>query len=248
MSDAALRPPLLAAIFDLDDTLHDDTATYRHAAERVARDAAAAHGVDARALHAAYVAEAEYFWKNLSEAQLSTSLGSVRTAMWRSALRSVGLDDLDSAQRCAADYNRFRKDELRLWPGVRELLANLRRDGLHLGLLTNGFAETHREKIAQLELSDAFDKVFIADEVGMLKPDPRLFRYACKQLDVEPPAAAMVGDRYERDVAGAAAAGLFTVWLNVRHEQLPEGACAPDALVHDIAEVEGALRAARKRR
>ncbi len=248
MSDAGTRPPLRAVIFDLDDTLHDDTAAYHRAAQRVACDLGAARGVDAAALLAAYVAEAERFWQNLSDVQLKTSLGGVRTAMWLSALRSVGVDDLASAERCAADYNRFRKDELQIWPGVRELLAELRRDGLRLALLTNGFAETHREKIAQLDLGDAFDELFIADEVGMVKPDPRLFRYACKQLGVEPAAAAMVGDRYERDIAGAAEAGLYTVWLNARGENLPQGARAPDALVHDFAQVEGALRAARKRR
>lgn len=243
----AERPPLAAVLFDLDDTLHDDTATYRRAAELVSRQVAQERGIDAAALHAAYVAEAERFWHNLSGAQFGTPLGRLRAKMWAAALRDVGLEELDLAERCAVDYNRLRKDELQLWPGVLDLLAGLRRDGLRLGLLTNGFAETHREKIAQLELDEAFDAFFLADEVGLVKPDPRFFRYACEQLGVEPAAAAMVGDRYERDIAGAAEAGLYTVWLNARRQALPEGAREPDARVHDFAEVEGALRTARKR-
>jgi putative hydrolase of the HAD superfamily len=248
MIDALSRPPLAAVLFDLDDTLHDDTATYRRAAELVAREVAATRGIEAEALHAAYVAVAERFWHNLSRAQFGTRLGSLRVEMWGEALRAVGLDDESLAEQCAADYNRFRKDELRLWPGVLELLAALRRDGLRLGLVTNGFAETHREKIAQLALEDAFDELFIADEVGMVKPDPKLFRFACERLGVAPEAAAMVGDRYERDICGAAEVGIYTVWLNSRRLTVPEGEPQPDATVGEFSEVEGALRNARKRR
>jgi FMN phosphatase YigB (HAD superfamily) len=47
----------------------------------------------------------------------------------------------------------------------------------------------------------------------------------------------MVGDRYERDIRGAAEAGLFTIWLNVRDENLPPGAAPPDATCSSIADV-----------
>jgi len=122
-------------------------------------------------------------------------------------------------------------------------VASLRTRGLRLALVTNGFAETHREKIVLLQLEDAFDEVFIADEVGMLKPDPRLFALACERLGVLPAAAAMVGDRYERDIRGAHDVGLFTVWLNVRDETVPSGAPRPDAIVTAIADVERVLPA-----
>jgi len=49
------------------------------------------------------------------------------------------------------------------------------------------------------------------------------------------------GDRYERDIAGAIEAGLFTIWMNLRNEPLPENAPAPDAIVTTIAEVSALL-------
>jgi putative hydrolase of the HAD superfamily len=103
--------------------------------------------------------------------------------------------------------------------------------------VTNGVSETHTEKIALLELSDRFDAIFLADETGMVKPDPRLFVHACERLGSRPGATAMVGDRYERDIAGAIEAGLFTIWVNVRGEPLPEGAAVPAATVGTIAQV-----------
>ncbi len=236
-----MRPPLAAVLFDLDDTLHDDTATYRGAAGRVAHDVAGTHAIEADALLGAYVAQAETFWQSLGAESLGTPLVDVRAKMWRAALGAVGLSDEALAARCGVDYNRYRRELLQLWPGALELLARLRDGGCKLALITNGFAETHREKIALLALEDAFDEIFIADEVGLLKPDVRLFRLAAERLGVEANACAMVGDRFERDVRGAHDAGMFTVWMNVRDETVPHSGPQPDAIVRRIAEVEGVL-------
>jgi len=234
-----------AVLFDLDDTLHDDTLTYRRAAERVAGDVARECGIDAGPLLQAYVAGAEAFWQTLSPETFGTPLVGIRVHMWRSALEAVALDDAALAERCAAAYNRYRRDYLQLWPGALELLVRLRARGMKLALITNGFAETHREKLELLRLEDAFDEVFIADEVGLLKPDPRIFALAAERLGVAASACAMVGDRFERDIRGAQAAGMFSVWMNVRDEAVPSGAAAPDAIVARIDEIEGVLPFAR---
>jgi len=236
-----MRPPLAAVLFDLDDTLHDDTATYRKAAQRVAADMAEKYGCDAVTLFEAYVTQAERFWHELAPDALGAPLVGVRARLWAAALGAVALHDADLPATCADAYKQYRREALVLWPGALELLAHLRARGLKLGLITNGFAETHREKIALLALEDAFDELFIADEVGMLKPDPRLFRLAAERLGVEPEACAMVGDRFERDVRGAQAAGMFTVWMNVRAEALPSTGPPPDAVVTGIDAVEAAL-------
>ena len=63
-----------------------------------------------------------------------------------------------------------------------------------------------------------------------------LFAHACRTLGGAPAHSAMVGDRYDRDIRGALEAGLFTIWLNVRAEELPAGAPPPDATCSSIAE------------
>jgi putative hydrolase of the HAD superfamily len=75
----------------------------------------------------------------------------------------------------------------------------------------------------------------------MVKPDPLLFAHACTKLRCSPAQSAMVGDRYERDIAGALDAGLFTIWVNVRNEHVPAGARPPHVTVSGIAEVESHL-------
>jgi HAD superfamily hydrolase (TIGR01509 family) len=229
-------------LFDLDDTLHDDTLAYQSAAEEVAHEIAAEHGIDALALKSAYVAAAEGFWKRLTSATLRVQLARVRESLWGDALESVGLADRELAERSAGLYSDYRKRRYALFPGAADLLRKLKAKGKRLGLVTNGFSETHREKIALLRIGEFFDAVFIADEIGMLKPDPLLFAHACTALGGSPSGSAMVGDRYERDVRGAHDAGLFTVWLNVRDEPLPAGAPPPDATCASLADVERVLR------
>ena len=224
-------------LFDLDDTLHDDTNAYHNAAEEVAREVAAEHGIDALALKAAYVTEAEGFWKRLSVDDLKLKLASIRASMWQTALESVGVGhDPELAQRSAERYDEYRVKYFTLFPGATDLLRSLRARGMKLGIVTNGLSETHREKIAVLQISEYFDAIFLADEVGMVKPDPLLFAHACRTLGAASVHGAMVGDRYDRDIAGALAAGLFTLWLNVRGEELPPGAAPPDATCSSIAQ------------
>jgi putative hydrolase of the HAD superfamily len=228
-------------LFDLDDTLHDDTLAYQSAAEDVAHEIAAEHGVDAIALKAAYIAQAEGFWKRLSPEAFAIKLANIRPQLWGAALETVGLQDASLAHRSAQMYDEYRKRYYAVFPGVIELLSELRAAGKKLGIVTNGFAETHYEKIALLRIGEFFDALFIADELGMLKPDPLLFAHACTTLGSAPARTAMVGDRYDRDVKGAAAAGLFTVYLKVRDEVLPDGCTPPDATCTSILEVSRVL-------
>lgn len=228
-------------LFDLDDTLHDDTYAYTNAAEEVAREVAAEHGIDALALKAAYIAEAEGFWHRLSPLDLKVKLASLRASMWQAALESVGLGDAHLAHRSAERYNAYRVKYFTLFPGAVTLLWSLRERGIKLGIVTNGLSETHREKIALLQIGEYFDAIFLSDEVGMVKPDPLLFAHACRTLGGAPAHAAMVGDRYDRDIRGAMDAGLYTIWLNVRNEELPPGAAPPDATCSSIGEVSRIL-------
>jgi HAD superfamily hydrolase (TIGR01549 family) len=228
-------------LFDLDDTLHDDTAAFHGAAEEVAREVAAEHGIDALALKSAYVSQAEGFWHRLTAEQLQTRLSNVRAQLWGEALSRLGIDDSDVAERSADRYNEYRKRYFSVFPGAVETLRTLRERGCKLGILTNGFSETHREKIALLQIGDLFDAIFIADEVGMLKPDPLLFAHACRELGSSPMHGAMVGDRYDRDIRGALDAGMFAIWLKVRDESLPPGAPPPHAVCESIVEVPSVL-------
>ena len=113
--------------------------------------------IDALALKAAYVRAAEGFWTRLTAEDLDVELAGVRRELWRRALESVGIeDDPPAAADAAQRYNEYRKKYYAPFPGAMELLRALRGRGKRLGLVTNGFSETHREKDRAAEARRVF--------------------------------------------------------------------------------------------
>jgi putative hydrolase of the HAD superfamily len=229
-------------LFDLDDTLLDDSAAYKLAARHVAEHVAAERGIVAEDLFRAYVAQANGFWKKLSAEHLTVPIHDARVQLWSDALVAAGVPlDIALAEKSAEEYTRYRAERLELFPGALDLIRGLREHGCKLGIVTNGFAATHNEKVDRVGLRPLVDAVFLADEMGMVKPDPEIFRLACRTLGSDPQHTAMVGDRYDRDIIGAADVGLFTVLIDIHAIPLPEGARPPDAVVDSVGEVLAVL-------
>ena len=95
----------------------------------------------------------------------------------------------------------------RLDPTLPAALAALRAAGFRLGVVSNADTRT-RGIVEGLGLTPLVDTVLISAEVGLQKPDPRIFHLACARLGVTPGEAVHVGDSLDADVCGARAAGL----------------------------------------
>jgi len=98
------------------------------------------------------------------------------------------------------------------YPHAAEVLDQLRRH-VRLGLVTNGTSDLQRRKLALAGLDGRFDVVVAACDVGVGKPDPAMFAAALETLAVPASEAVMVGNDLDRDIAGAAAAGIRSLWI-----------------------------------
>ena len=101
-----------------------------------------------------------------------------------------------------------------LYAGARAVLEELA-SRASLALVSNGFGEVQRSRIARLGLDEYFDAVAISAEVGVAKPDSGIFDYVFESLGS--PArqtAVMVGDNLSADIAGGANYGIATCWYN----------------------------------
>ncbi|MEF8777830.1 MAG: HAD family hydrolase, partial [Natronomonas sp.] len=107
-------------------------------------------------------------------------------------------------------YREVIGEELTPVDGAEKLLTALRKR-YQIGLLTDGPGETQRDKLRRLGWEDTFDAVVITGPLGTSKPDQRAFETLVDTLDVAPDQAIYVGDDPERDIVGAAAAGLVPV-------------------------------------
>lgn len=82
-----------------------------------------------------------------------------------------------------------------------------------VGILTNGFAETQRKKFEAFDLYSSADYIIISEEVGALKPDPRVFEYATELTGHPADEILYVGDSYTSDIEGGNNYGWKTAWF-----------------------------------
>src|SRR2546428_450727 len=98
-------------------------------------------------------------------------------------------------------------------PSAEPALELARARGLTAGVISNSNG-TIRATLRTLGLLPSLDFVLDSAEVGVEKPDPRIFRLALERARVAPREAVYVGDLYSVDVRGARAAGLDAVLLD----------------------------------
>ncbi|MEI6084694.1 MAG: HAD-IA family hydrolase [Verrucomicrobiota bacterium] len=108
-------------------------------------------------------------------------------------------------------------DAWRVLPGVVPALKACR--GRHVGVISN-WDERLRPLLTNLELLQYFDSLTISCEVGVEKPDARMFQTALRSAGVAAGEALHVGDSPVEDVEGARACGL-TARLVEANELLP---------------------------
>lgn len=113
-----------------------------------------------------------------------------------------------------------------LIPGAAELVRELARRGYRLALVADGPAATFENVLTQHGLYGSFEAFAISGNLGYAKPDRRIFEHALGQLGI-PPAeygrTLMLGNYLARDVKGANALGMISVWLDwgPRRPKLP---------------------------
>ncbi len=220
-----------AVLCDLDDTLFDHTHASRCAAS---------------ALHHAMPDFAcwsvEEFMRRHSETLEvihldvlagRVSIAEARIERFRRLLVAAQAARADAiAPDLARDYRRAYEAAWQTVAGAVPLLAALKQRGLLTAVVTNNLVSEQRIKLEQCGLAMHVDALLASEEVGVQKPDPRIFQAALDRLNVEADAAVMIGDAWSTDIEGARAAGIRPVWLN------RFGAVALDPTVRQIRSLE----------
>ena len=158
------------------------------------------------------------------------NLEEMRFQAFKRTLESIGCADDAFAVDLNALYLRHRFEDVELYSDVIPTLDALR-DDFVLGLLSNGNGYPER-----CGLPNRFRFVVFSQDVGAEKPDPEIFREACKRAGCQPRELMHVGDSLESDVAGANGVGTVSVWLN--REGIPNSTCVvPDYEIRSLAQV-----------
>lgn len=209
-------------LFDLNGTLLDPAPI----AEPLGLGADASHAALDEAIHLACVETMSGSYRPLPEL-----LGA---ALRRRAELAGTLAGLDEAIERAARMPAF--------PDAADALGRLREHGLEVGVLTNSPTLTGRRGLEAAGLLDAMSLVVGTDEIGVFKPDPRVYRHGVARAGCRPEEVCLVA-AHGWDCAGAARAGLRSAWVARRERVLNAALPRPDVSAGTLLEAADAVAA-----
>ena len=150
------------------------------------------------------------------------------------------------AEEYAALYMKLHNERIRPMDGAVEALDAMKEVGLRLAVVTNGVAESQREKLERFGLTERFEYIFIDTEIGYSKPDPRIFAYALDKMQLRAEEVWMIGDNIRWDVGGPQQLGITGVWINSKQVVLPENyEIVPDLHCDSLLEVVEVIKSIR---
>ena len=97
---------------------------------------------------------------------------------------------------------------------IKEILAQLRRQGCRVWLLSNAQRAFTEYELRYLGLLDAFDGIYISSDHMCRKPDRRFFDALIYGEDLDRKKCIMIGNDRDTDIKGARSAGLDTLYIH----------------------------------
>ncbi len=204
-----------ALVFDLDDTLYPERQFVRSGLAAVGAWLREQRGVEGFADEAGRVFDE-----------------GVRGRIFDETLRRLGVAGApDLVTQMVAVY-RAHQPELALYDDAEWAISKFGAE-MTLGIITDGFAATQRNKVAALGLAGRFRAIVYSDDLGRQnwKPSPEPFLAMMTRVECEPSACVYVGDNPGKDFAAPNQLGWITVQLcraegeyaHLRSSRLPAG-------------------------
>lgn len=100
-----------------------------------------------------------------------------------------------------------------------------------LHIITNGFEEVQHKKLKNSGIDRYFSTVTTSEEVGLKKPNPKVFLTALNKANSLPAQSVMIGDSLEADILGANNIGMQTIFYNYRNESISKKIKSIDSLI-----------------
>lgn len=226
-------------LFDLDDTLFDHIGTARATLAATAAGRSALRGVPVEDLYARYSELLEELHPQVMTGRISYQEARQQRFARLLAPYEPAVSAYEFAQHYYGHYQQLRRPVA----GALALLQALKPE-YKIGVVTNNRLAEQQEKLRHLGMSALVDALITSEEVGVLKPDARIYQVALARLGAEAAQTVMVGDNWQADVVGALAVGIRPVWLNRTGATRPLPHVAELTSLEPLAEVLHQLRTA----
>lgn len=162
----------------------------------------------------------EELWARYRLGELTQS--ELRKTRWNAAFAHFSYENEELGLQMGKAYIDRCPRKTRVFPGTYEILTALRsRYSMHI--ITNGFKEVQFIKLTEANLIDYFDVVVTSDDVGVQKPNAKVFLHALELASARADESVMIGDDLAVDCHGAIAVGMKAVWFNPGRESVSAG-------------------------
>lgn len=222
--------------FDLDDTLIDFHANSRSALRLLyEQEGLASYYATCEEWIGAYECHNHKLWDRYNRGEITQDF--LRLDRFRTPLNAGWggtVDELDAyCLRLDPLYLGLLAAQTAMVDGAVELVESLRDKGYNIGVLSNGFTDVQNRKLVNTGLDRIVDLMVLSDDIGVNKPDPRLFVHAMSRTaDMEPSHHLMIGDNPDTDIAGAVRSGWRAIHLDRR---LGAGATLSEEKTHLVS-------------
>jgi putative hydrolase of the HAD superfamily len=202
-----------AVLFDLDNTLFDHQHSLRTAIEAIRAKLPDFTPFKKQQL-------IEVYERSLQQAYDSYLRGDISyyekdIVKFRSFYAELNLPESnqDRINEFKSVYQAAYRSSRRATPGSIETLIELKQACYKLAIVTNGQTVDQLEKAEAIGVAKLVYRIFTSQEVGVVKPDPRIFEVALQALDCEARWSFMVGDDPKTDIQGAINQGKLCPFL-----------------------------------
>ena len=230
--------PLAAVFFDIDDTLYS-TTVFADKARRAALDAM---------IQAGLRSSRDACLKELNEVITEfTSNHGYHFDKVIQRLPHKASDHLNPAVLAAAGvvaYHETKWRELQVYDDVYDVLRWLANKNLIRGIISAGRTIKQAEKLIRLKIYDFLtpDAIFFTDQIGISKPNSKLYRRVAADLQLDPKKCMYVGDNPTQDIDPSKAEG----FIGVRSHRSGRyagvsGEAEPDYTIQDFYQLKDLL-------
>ncbi|GAA5416077.1 pyrimidine 5'-nucleotidase YjjG [Paraliobacillus ryukyuensis] len=218
---------MLTIIFDVDDTLYDQSRPFKIAAQ-----AFFDRTFTEEELHELYISSRKFSDELFHQSTTGeVSVEDLQVYRITEAAKTFEITlNRQEALHFQADYLAELK-KMTLFEEVEQLLTLLhQQDDIQLAVLTNGEKEHQAMKIDKLRLDRWIpdNHLFISGALGVAKPDKRVFEIIEVQLGLDKENTIYIGDSFDHDIVGAKQVGWKAIWMNHRKRTAPRKDLAPD--------------------
>lgn len=99
-----------------------------------------------------------------------------------------------------------------------EVIKYLYENKYKIYVITNGIVELQKPRIRNSLVSPYISDIIVSEEVGVSKPNRRIFDILLKKTNLKTDEVIMIGDNLEKDIKGAQNANIISIWYNPNNE------------------------------